>query len=194
MRPISPTNIRRFLFVVLGAYKQMHLQSVPVLSDVNADNFDTAFDMFRPGNEAPSIYCNPADHIFPVIFGLADSQHKLTDKKVQDVMEICQRFFDPNVDEADVIAAKQRYGADLIRMQAPVLGKDKIDEMVKGDAVGERVLRKFDALKVFGDDVEAAAMGRNPLLGYRANVKIGELGLIKDDAEMGETEILVAAP
>ncbi|KAJ3489008.1 hypothetical protein NLJ89_g11565 [Agrocybe chaxingu] len=67
--------------------------------------------------------------------------------------------------------------------------------MTKGDAEGERVLRKFDALKVFGEDVEATNLGRNPLLGYRANVKVGELGLIKvEEVVEGETEILVAAP
>jgi hypothetical protein len=168
----------RFLFVVLGAYKQMHLQSVPVLSDINQDNFDTAFNMFRP-----------------VIFGLADSQKKLTDTKVQEVMEICQSFFDPHVDEDHIHSARQRYGVDLIKMQAPVLGKQKIDELVQGDEMGERVLKKFDALKVFSDDVEATYMGRNPVLGYKANVKRGELGLIKvDEVEQGETEILVAAP
>ncbi|KAF8154859.1 hypothetical protein B0H34DRAFT_799593 [Crassisporium funariophilum] len=169
----------RFLFVVLGAYKQMHLQAVPVLSDVNADNFDQAFDMFRP-----------------VIFGLADSQKKLTDAKVQDMMDICQSFFDPHVDEDHIHTARQRYGVDLIKMQAPVLGKERIEAIVEeDDEMGMRVLKKFDALKVFSDDVEATYMGRNPLLGYRANVKRGELGLIKvDEVENGETEILVAAP
>ncbi|KAF8898068.1 hypothetical protein CPB84DRAFT_1815800 [Gymnopilus junonius] len=170
----------RFLVVVLSAYKQMHLQSTSVLSDADAENFDEAFDMFRP-----------------VIFGLADSQKKLTDTQVQDIMDICQSFFDPNVNEDDIHSARQRYGVDLIKMQAPVLGKQKIDELAKGDEVGERVLKKFDALKVFSDDVEATYMGRNPVLGYKANVKRGELGLIKVDAadQVTETEeIIVAAP
>jgi hypothetical protein len=42
----------RFLFVVLGAYQQMHLQQFPVrtVSEVNAKNFDDAFTgrMFHP--------------------------------------------------------------------------------------------------------------------------------------------------
>ncbi|KAF4609873.1 hypothetical protein D9613_010410 [Agrocybe pediades] len=169
----------RFLLVVLGAYKQMHLQSNMVLSDINANNFDTAFEMFRP-----------------VIFGLADSQKKLTDARVSEVMEICQSFFDPKVNEDDISQTRQRYGVDLVKMQAPVLGKEKIDELVGSDEVGARVLKKFDALKVFSDDVEAAYMGRNPLLGYRAHVKRGELGLIKEEEPLaqGESEIIVAAP
>jgi hypothetical protein len=169
----------RFLFVVLGAYRQMHLQSTPLLGEVHEESFDKAFEMFRP-----------------VIFGLADSQKKLTDAKVNDVMDICQSFFDPTVDEDQIHTTRQRYGVDLVKMQAPVLGKQKIEELVKDDKVGERVLRKFDALKVFSDDVEATYMGRNPLLGYRANVKRGELGLLKaeDEVDPQETDILVAAP
>ena len=39
----------RFLVVVLSAYKQMRLQSTAVLGDLDSENFDEAFDMFRPG-------------------------------------------------------------------------------------------------------------------------------------------------
>jgi len=152
----------RFLFVVLGAYQQMHLQSAPILSDVNADNFDRAFEMFRP-----------------VIYGLADSQKKLTDEKVQDMMDVCQSFFDPYVSEEHVVAVRQRYGPEYIKFEGPVLGKEKIEKMVGGDEMDERVLRKFDALKVFSDDVEATYMERNVLLGYRAKVEKGDLGLRK---------------
>ena len=38
-----------FLMVVMGAYKQMRAQSEPILSDINEDNFDRAFDFLRPG-------------------------------------------------------------------------------------------------------------------------------------------------
>ncbi|KAJ7877968.1 hypothetical protein B0H14DRAFT_1663687 [Mycena olivaceomarginata] len=152
----------RFLFVVLGAYQQMHLQHQPILSDVNAENFDEAFKMFRP-----------------VIYGTADSSEELTDTKVQDMMDTCQSFFDPYVDEENVKAVRQRYGVDVITMESPVLGRQKIKSLVKDDVEGERVMNKFDALKVFSDDVEATYMGRHPLLGYVANVKQGELGLSK---------------
>ncbi|KAF7358097.1 FAD/NAD(P)-binding domain-containing protein [Mycena venus] len=154
----------RFLFVVLGAYQQMHLQKQPILSDVNAENFDEAFKMFRP-----------------VIFGTADSSKQLTDTKVQDMMDTCQSFFDPYVDEENVKAVRQRYGVDAVKMESPVLGRQKIKSLVKGDIEGERVLNKFDALKVFSDDVEATYMGRHPLLGYVAKVRQGELGLGKVD-------------
>jgi flavin-dependent dehydrogenase len=38
----------RLLLVVLSAYKQMRNQHEPVLSDFEEDNFDRAFDFFRP--------------------------------------------------------------------------------------------------------------------------------------------------
>ena len=37
-----------FLFVLLGVYKQMHVQQVDVLSDIDEDNFDCTFDLIRP--------------------------------------------------------------------------------------------------------------------------------------------------
>jgi hypothetical protein len=39
----------RFLLVVLGTYKQIRNQEMPVMSDVDEDNFDRAFDILRPG-------------------------------------------------------------------------------------------------------------------------------------------------
>ncbi len=41
-----------FLIVVLSTYKQMRNQNVAIMSDINEDNFDRAFDILRPG-----IYC-----------------------------------------------------------------------------------------------------------------------------------------
>lgn len=38
----------RFLLTVLSAYKQMWSQSEPVLSDCGEDNFDRAFNFFKP--------------------------------------------------------------------------------------------------------------------------------------------------
>lgn len=42
------TARRRFLVVVLGAYKQMRAQRENVLSDIGEDNFDRAFKFLRP--------------------------------------------------------------------------------------------------------------------------------------------------
>lgn len=124
-----------------------------------------------------------------VIYGLADSSKELTDAKVQDMMDTCQSFFDPYVDEEHVKSVRERYGTEVIKMESPVLGKQRIKTLVKDDAEAERVLTKFDAIKVFSDDVEATYMGRHPLLGYIAIIKKGELGLnkfVEDGVEDGD--------
>lgn len=43
------TAYTRFLLIVLATYKQIRNQAVPVMSDVDEDNFDRAFDLIRPG-------------------------------------------------------------------------------------------------------------------------------------------------
>jgi flavin-dependent dehydrogenase len=43
----------RFLFVVLGAYKQMRNQKEYILSDFGENNFDRAFKFFGPGAFLP---------------------------------------------------------------------------------------------------------------------------------------------
>lgn len=45
----------RFLFVVLGTYKQIRNQSANVMSDVDEDNFDRAFDILRPGKRSQGL-------------------------------------------------------------------------------------------------------------------------------------------
>ena len=37
-----------FLIVVLGTYKQMRNQNLAIMSDIDEDNFDRAFDLLRP--------------------------------------------------------------------------------------------------------------------------------------------------
>jgi len=151
----------RFLFVVLGAYQQMHLQSTPILtSDVNAQNFDQAFELFRP-----------------VIFGLADSSRTLENKDVQEMMDVFQSIFDPHLGEEKVTAVKERYGGEALSVLTPAMGPVKIKELAKDDPEGLRVLEKFDALRIFSDEVEVTKMGQQPLFGYSAITKQGMLGL-----------------
>ncbi|KAJ7830713.1 putative halogenase [Mycena olivaceomarginata] len=67
------TSYTRFLLVVLSAYRQMTSQSVPVLSDIDEDNFDRAFDFLRP-----------------VIQGAADTDGTVTEVALQSTMDFCQ--------------------------------------------------------------------------------------------------------
>ncbi|KAJ7572122.1 hypothetical protein C8J56DRAFT_1080892 [Mycena floridula] len=154
----------RFLFVVLGAYQQMHLQTTPILTnDVNATNFDKAFEMFRP-----------------VIYGIADSTNQLTDEAVKNMMDTFSSFFDPDVDHKHVSAVSQRYGEEFVRIDGDILGQTTIESMTKGNSHDKKVLSKFDAVRVFKDEIKATNMGRTPLLGYSARIERGSLGLSKD--------------
>jgi len=118
----------RFLFVVLGAYQQMHLQSTPILnSDLNTQNFDHAFELFRP-----------------VIYGLADSAQEPESKEVQHMMDTFQALFDPLVAEGKVAEIRELYGKEVTSIDGPVLGRKRIQEMAKDDSEAERVLRKYD--------------------------------------------------
>ncbi|KAF8162502.1 hypothetical protein K438DRAFT_2025490 [Mycena galopus ATCC 62051] len=152
----------RFLFVVLGAYQQMHLQQFPVLGDINAKDFDEAFKMFRP-----------------VIYGISDSSTALTDERVKEMTDKFQSWFDPYVNEKSVSAVRERYGAEYVHVESPVLGTEKIQTLVKDDVEAERVLKQVDVLKSMGPEVEVTAMDQHPLLGYVANIKQGALGLRK---------------
>ncbi|KAJ7333412.1 putative halogenase [Mycena albidolilacea] len=67
------TSYTRFLLIVLTAYRQMTSQSVPVLSDIDEDNFDRAFDFLRP-----------------VIQGAADTDGTVTEAALQSTMDFCQ--------------------------------------------------------------------------------------------------------
>lgn len=41
--------VDRFLVVVWAVYRQMKTQNAPILSEIDEDNFDRAFDFLRPG-------------------------------------------------------------------------------------------------------------------------------------------------
>ncbi|KAF5387463.1 hypothetical protein D9757_007784 [Collybiopsis confluens] len=152
----------RFLFVVLAAYKQMRLQSTPVLtSDINATNFDEAFRVFQP-----------------VILGVADTA-KLTDEKVNSMVHKFESHFDPRIASEHIATVRLRFGRDATRINGEILGPEAIETMADGDEDVKRVLNKFDALRVFKDDVELSRIGRNPLVGYAAVVERGKLGLAK---------------
>lgn len=60
----------RFLVIVLGSYEQIRNQNLDVLSDIDEDNFDRAFNMIRP-----------------IIQGTADVNKRLTENEVEQTMD-----------------------------------------------------------------------------------------------------------
>ncbi|KAI0090520.1 hypothetical protein BDY19DRAFT_991965 [Irpex rosettiformis] len=72
----------RFLVVVLSAYKQIRSQSENILADIDEDNFDKAFEFFRP-----------------VIQGGADMGKTLSEDEVQRALDFCINIFSPTTPE-----------------------------------------------------------------------------------------------
>ncbi|KAJ8495116.1 hypothetical protein ONZ45_g12997 [Pleurotus djamor] len=120
----------RFLFVVLGAYRQMRQQKQPILSDINEDNFDSAFALFRP-----------------VIAGMADASDKLDDGQVDKAMDFCAKIFDPEVAFDNIISVRKRYDKSYSDVFGPIMDHKTIEEITNGDTEGEKVMLKMNALK-----------------------------------------------
>ena len=70
--------------MVLGTYQQIRNQSAPVMSDVDEDNFDRAFDLLRPGRQYLVLRgCHLILRFLLVIQGTADVGKTLTEDELQ---------------------------------------------------------------------------------------------------------------
>jgi len=156
----------RFLLTVLGAYKQIRNQQVPVLSDIDEGNFDRAFDLIRP-----------------VIQGTADAGQMLTEDELQKAMDFVTHIFVPTDPEMQQDVGT-RLGMDLLAPGAPILTKDQISSLSAGDQDTEYVLNQANATKSISDFYT----GPERLLGEVVNgfigcTKVGCLGLVRVSEE-----------
>ncbi|KAJ7724282.1 putative halogenase [Mycena olivaceomarginata] len=85
------TSYTRFLLVVLSIYRQINAQAAPVLSDIDEDNFDRAFDFLRP-----------------IIQGAADADQSVTEQTLQRTMDFCENAMGPTTPEMHAAVADQR--------------------------------------------------------------------------------------
>ncbi|KAJ6615415.1 hypothetical protein B0H10DRAFT_2220437 [Mycena sp. CBHHK59/15] len=152
----------RFLLTVMGAYKQIRAQQVPVLSDIDEENFDRAFDLIRP-----------------VIQGTADSGEILTEDELQRAMDFVTHIFVPTDPEMQQ-AVGTRLGINVLAPGAPILTNEDIASMAAGDKDTENVLNQANATKAISDFYS----GPDRLLGEVVNgfvgcTKVGNIGLIR---------------
>jgi flavine halogenase len=91
----------RWLLVVLSAYKQMCNQGEPILSDFGEDNFDRAFNFFKPSKFDLSCLPYPASTgtqpnlpLLLVIQGTADVSSKLTQSEFSKALDFVVKAFD----------------------------------------------------------------------------------------------------
>ncbi|KAG1776888.1 putative halogenase [Suillus placidus] len=154
----------RFLLVVLGTYKQIRNQSMPVMSDVDEDSFDRAFDLIRP-----------------VIQGTADVGKALTEDELQKTMDFCRHLFAPTDPEMHS-AVKARQGLDptLTSPDAPVMTECEVDRLL-GDADEEAklVLKEINARKpIHAMYNPTENFGVEEHFGFKAVLERGKLGLV----------------
>ncbi|KAJ7319134.1 FAD/NAD-binding domain-containing protein [Mycena albidolilacea] len=152
----------RFLFVVLGAYRQMRQQEQPVLHDVNEDNFDAAFSLFRP-----------------VIAGISDASEKLNDEQIGKVMDFCANIFDPSVGVDNLIAVRKRYNPAYSSLTGPILSVEDVEKIAPGDPEAHKVFLKINSLKVIREEADYSALEKEGMYGYVANTVRGQLGFCR---------------
>ncbi|KAG1776887.1 putative halogenase [Suillus placidus] len=156
------TSYTRFLLVVLGTYKQIRNQSMPVMSDVDEDNFDRAFDLIRP-----------------VIQGTADVGKALTEDELQKTMDFCRHLFAPTDPEMHS-AVKARLDPTLTSPDAPVMTECEVDRLF-GDADEEAkiVLKEINARKPIHTMYNPTEnFGVEEHFGFKAVLERGKLGLV----------------
>lgn len=117
----------RWLLVVLSAYKQMSNQAEAVLSDFGEDNFDRAFNFFKPSkSDFPGhrSSCNSQFPLstriqsnfplLPVIQGTADVSNKLTQAEFSSALGFVVKAFDRK-GEADLTNEQEQKVLEEIR-------------------------------------------------------------------------------
>ncbi|KAJ7458522.1 putative halogenase [Mycena latifolia] len=163
------TSYTRFLLVVLSAYRQITSQSVPVLSDIDEDNFDRAFEFIRP-----------------VIQGAADTDPTVTEEMLQCTMDFCEHALGLTDPEMHQEVAK-RVDPKLMADDGPILGPKDVAAVADDDEEAEAVLRRINSRKA----VEAIHWQPNfrgeMFNGFSIVLERGNLGLRR--APAGEAEL-----
>ncbi|EIN06722.1 FAD/NAD(P)-binding domain-containing protein [Punctularia strigosozonata HHB-11173 SS5] len=151
----------RFLVVVLGAYKQIRSQSSAVLSDIDEDNFDRAFNTIRP-----------------IIQGASDIGARLCPEELDNALDFCGKLFAPTTPEMHQ-AASRRVPLEMMDVNAPVrdIGGLKMGEEDEDTVL---VLEKVNARRfVHKDHGGISNFEDEPLSGWAARLQRGTLGLVK---------------
>ncbi|PSR83576.1 hypothetical protein BD289DRAFT_410629 [Coniella lustricola] len=150
----------RFLLVVLSAYRQIRSQEEAVLSDMDSDNFDSAFAMFRP-----------------IIQGTADTvgSKRLTKEELTKTLEFCANAFEPVAKESDRAVAVEKIKSDA---SGNSYQADLSDEQKKAvDHIRARSLMRTE------DTINIDSFGADDISGYVPVLVRGSLGLRKVGSE-----------
>ncbi|KIJ54121.1 hypothetical protein M422DRAFT_73736 [Sphaerobolus stellatus SS14] len=152
----------RFLMVVLSAYRQMqHQGNKAILGDVNADNFEHAFEIFRP-----------------IYQGEQDTSTKLTDDELEKMIEFTRNLFTPTTHQ-QYASVKQRHG-DMLDLSAPVVSPGELDKVLDTeDSDAKAVLKRINSLKILRNETSPLSFTSEAVNGYILRLERGNLGLVK---------------
>ncbi|KAH7912479.1 FAD/NAD(P)-binding domain-containing protein [Hygrophoropsis aurantiaca] len=158
------TSYTRFLFVVFSAYRQIRAQEKPVLTDIDEDNFDRAFNHFRP-----------------VIQGSADVNSGRIQGELKATLDFCSQAYSEPTSPEEREAVLSRVGdistndaAKFLSDKSPAAGPELDDKAkrVLGSILARKVMRTED-VEHLGHWVS------DELLGYRLKLERNTLGLEK---------------
>ncbi|KAF8209748.1 putative halogenase [Mycena galopus ATCC 62051] len=154
------TSYTRFLLVVLSVYRQINAQEAPVLSDVDEDNFDRAFDFLRP-----------------IIQGTADADQNMTEQTLQRTMDFCQHALGPTTPEMHAAVAG-RVDPSLLAHDGPIMATKAAATLAGEDEEAKQVLWRVNARKAVNGiyDWEENFQGEK-LGGLSVLLERGRLGL-----------------
>ncbi|KAF9258821.1 FAD/NAD-P-binding domain-containing protein [Marasmius fiardii PR-910] len=156
------TSYTRFLIVVWAAYRQIKSQSDPILSEVEEDNFDRAFNFLRP-----------------VIQGSTESDPQLTDKELNEAIEFCKHAIAPT-DPEMVAEVSKRVDPKLVALTAPVMNPKAVEALMGEDEEAKQVLWKVNSDKALGIIFSEHNSFRSEVVnGFCANLERGSIGLCR---------------
>ncbi|KAF7351841.1 hypothetical protein MVEN_01145200 [Mycena venus] len=154
------TSYTRFLLVVLSIYRQINAQAAPVLSDIDEDNFDRAFDFLRP-----------------IIQGTADADQTVTEQTLQRTMDFCEHALGPTTPEMHAAVAT-RVDPTLLAREGPIMDTKSVADLAGKDEEVKHVLWRVNARKAVEGiyDWEKDFEGES-LDGFSVLLERGRLGL-----------------
>ena len=120
------------MLIVIGVYKQVRAQNVPVLQDVDERNFDRAFTSLRPSKQG--CLCSESRWLIPrsVFQGAGEVGKELTEDEVQSALEFCANLFAPADPEMHADVAK-RLDRGLMAADGPFMTPEAIVERFGND-------------------------------------------------------------
>lgn len=149
--------------VVLSVYKQIRAQTSPVLSDIDEDNFDRAFEILRP-----------------VIQGSADIAKSVTHEEVAMTMSFVENLFAPT-DPEMYKSVKSRVAPELYSPEGPILTPDAVDKAVgEADDEARYVLKEINARKPIHTMYNSMQnFQTESITGWKVKCETGSLGLVR---------------